>query len=91
MSDDTGFAFDYVVTDHDNKVRVDVTRSEKDDEYIQINLSHAKIDGPRIMFFLTIDAAAELGHALACCAAGDHPSQVGIGVELIRAIKGSQP
>lgn len=86
MSD---FAFDYVVTDRDNNVRVDVTRSEKDDEFIQLNISTPKLTGPRIMLFLSIDAAMELGHALSCAAAGDHPSQVSIGVELIRAIKGS--
>lgn len=87
MSD---FAFDYVVKDKENHVRVDVTLAEKDDSHIMFAISTPHW-GPRITFSLSIDKAAELGHAISCAAAGDHPSQVGIGIELIRAIKGSQP
>lgn len=85
MSD---FAFDYVVKDKANNIRVDVTLAEKDDEDIGIIITTPNW-GPRIHFCLSIDKAAELGHALSCAAAGDHPSQVSVGVELMRAIKGS--
>lgn len=66
MSEDdlTSFVFDKFFTDKQHKLRVDVTRCEADDDYVQLNFRHTDASQPAICFFVSLWAARKVGQAL---------------------------
>lgn len=71
MDDEPILHFDHHIRDPQNGVRVDVTLCSPHDDDVQINVMPINGSSPRLSFFLTLDAAIGLGHALVAAGQGN--------------------
>lgn len=59
----TYFTFDHHMKDNDNKLRIDVTRSQ-DCDFVQLNILPLARPWPRTTVIISLEAAAELAQTL---------------------------
>lgn len=68
--------FDHKIIDRDENIRVDVNRSRDAADFLLLSLQPAKALWPCIRLTLSIEAAAELAHALLAAIHRDSTDQI---------------
>lgn len=74
--------FDYKIIDRDENIRIDVSRSRDAEDFLLLSIQPAKTLWPCIRLPLSIEAAAELAHALLAAIHRDSTDQIAVRTEM---------